>query len=246
MGNKMSGEKQMAADQAAFDQYAANYDRELGRGLAWTGEGKDFYAEGRIQWLRRTLGEIGVPIPRRVFDYGCGTGSSAPWLLHELGCESYLGYDPSAESIAQARKVHGSSSAQFTHELGEVPPGAFDLVFCNGVFHHIPVADRVAAVAAIFRALKPGGLFALWENNKWNPAVHWIMSKVPFDHDAIMLFPGEAKQLLRGAGFEIIGRDFQFVFPGMLSFARFMEPALRKLPLGGQYQVLARRPASKS
>jgi hypothetical protein len=72
------------------------------------------------------------------------------------------------------------------------------------------------------------------------------MSKVPFDDDAIMLFPGEVRRLLRGARFEVLGRDYQFVFPGVLSFARFMEPALRKFPLGGQYQVLARRPASTS
>jgi SAM-dependent methyltransferase len=229
-------------DPAAFDQYASNYDEALGRGLSLTGEGKEYFAEGRVKWLRRVLSELNIPTPRKVLDYGCGTGSGAPWLINILGCESTFGYDPSAESIAEAKKVHAALPSTFSNAVEDIAPGAFDLAFCNGVFHHIPIADRLDAARTILRALKPGGVFAFWENNPWNPIVHWMMWKVPFDHDAIMLFPAGAKRLLREAGFSVIDRDYQFVFPAWLSSGRKMEPSLRKLPLGGQYQILARKP----
>jgi len=44
-----------------------------------------------------------------------------------------------------------------------------DLAYCNGVFHHIAPDARPEALAMIRDALKPGGLFAFWENNAWNP-----------------------------------------------------------------------------
>ncbi|HYF34221.1 MAG TPA: methyltransferase domain-containing protein, partial [Prosthecobacter sp.] len=118
-----------------------------------------------------------------------------------------------------------------------------DLAYCNGVFHHIPVAERDDAIASIFKALKPGGHFALWENNPWNPAVWFVMSRVPFDHDAILLWPRETRMRLRAAGFRIIETRFWFVFPAALARLRFSEKALSRMPLGGQYVVLAQKPA---
>jgi hypothetical protein len=68
------------------------------------------------------------------------------------------------------------------------------------------------------------------------------MSRVPFDKDAQMLFPHQARHLLRAGGFEIVLTDYLFVFPAMLKALRPLEPSLCKLPLGGQYMVLARKP----
>lgn len=34
-----------------FDQYAAEYDAALARGLSLPGEDKSYFAEGRIAWL---------------------------------------------------------------------------------------------------------------------------------------------------------------------------------------------------
>jgi hypothetical protein len=57
-----------------------------------------------------------------------------------------------------------------------------------------------------------------------------------------MLSVREARQLLLDAGFEIVRSDFLFIFPAVLSWLRFLERPLSKLPIGAQYQVLARRP----
>lgn len=225
---------------AEFDAYAGDYDAALNRGLKFTGETKEYFAETRIRWLKERLHLAGYQ-PHSCLDFGCGTGTSASLLMESLGLKEYLGYDPSSESVAEAEKDHPHSSYKFTHEVEKLPKESFDLAFCNGVFHHIPVAARPDACRRIYESLKPGGWFAFWENNKWNPIVHLLMSRVPFDRDAIMLFPSEADGLMRDAGFQTVLRDYLFVFPASLKFLRPLEPQICKLPLGGQYLILARK-----
>jgi trans-aconitate methyltransferase len=227
---------------AEFDQYAKSYDTALAEGLAATGEDKDYFARERVRWVRRCLSSLGAPC-RTVLDYGCGTGSAVPWLLAECQPERVVGVDLSVESVAQASAQHGSGRAVF-HSIQSFRPAAdIDLAFCNGVFHHIPIAERPTALGYIAQALRPGGLFALWENNPWNPGTRYVMSRIPFDRDAITLSVLTARRLLRFAQFEVLRTDFLFVFPRMLSALRWLEPGLAKLPLGGQYQVLCRKPA---
>lgn len=229
------------ADRAEFDAFAGAYDEALNRGLKFSGEAKEFFAEGRVLWLRRRLAEQGHEA-KAVLDFGCGTGTACPYLCEGLGVERYFGFDPSAESVREAAATH--AGAAFTAQAGDVPASAFDLAFTNGVFHHIPPEQRAAALAQVWQALRPGGWFAFFENNRWHPGVHFMMSRVPFDRDAQMLFPFQARALLRRAGFEIVLGDSLFVFPGALAFLRTLEPMLCKLPLGGQYLVLARKPAN--
>lgn len=225
-----------------FDAVAEDYDRELDRGLRLTGAGKDYFAEGRITWVERRV-KWGQDRDLDVIDFGCGTGSLVPWLRKVYPKARYVGYDPSQASIAVAQRRHADQvGVSFTSDAEVLKTGRFDLAFTNGVFHHIEPVDRPEALALVRSSLKPGGRFAFWENNRWNPMVHLIMSRVSFDWDAHMLFPHQARGLLRGAGFEVISSDYLFVFPAALKPLRCLEPALAKLPLGGQYLVLAKRP----
>jgi SAM-dependent methyltransferase len=225
---------------AEFDAAAADYDRQLNQGLSYSGEAKEYFAGERMRWLRRRLDELGVTVADAL-DFGCGTGTSAPLLAEIAGARRVVGTDVSGESLAVARRLHPHPSVAFAAP-GEVPPGAFDLAFCNGVFHHVPMDERHGAARQVFDALRPGGVFAFWENNPWNPGTRFIMSRVPFDRDAVTLTPPEARRLLRGAGFGVVRTDFRFVFPRALAVLRPLEPALAPLPLGGQYLVLCRRP----
>jgi SAM-dependent methyltransferase len=230
-----------AKTEALFDQYAAAYDEALQRGLAVSGEDKGYFARGRLVWLKRCLAGLGVS-PRRVLDFGCGTGSATPFFLELLDPDELLGADVSEGCLEVARSTHGSARARFERLTEAAPRAAFDLAFCNGVFHHIPPPERDAAVGYVFRALRPGALFACWENNPWNPGTRYIMSRVPFDRDAILLRPSEARALLERGGFEVLRTDFLFIFPRWLKWLRWLECPLARWPLGGQYQVLARRP----
>lgn len=227
---------------AEFDAYAARYDEELSRGLRFTGEGRDFYARGRIAWLRGRLAALGWQ-PRRVMDFGCGTGVAAPLLRSLLGAEEVLGIDPSAASLERARAAFGGEGVSFAAPDDYQPDASFDLVFTNGVFHHVPAAEQAVAAAYAAAALRPGGCLALWENNPWNPGTRWSMRVVTFDRDAVPIRARACEALVRGAGLTVISTDFLFVFPRMLRWLRPLEPWLARVPLGGQYQVLGRKPA---
>lgn len=232
-----------AYNNAEFDEFAADYDRALARGLAVSGEDKNFFARGRIDWLARRLREIGER-PRRILDFGCGIGSAAPFLLQTFAPDSITGVDISEMSLAAARRMNQSDRVSFYSFDQYETVGSIDLAFCNGVFHHIPVVDRAAAVGYVWKSLRPGGLFALWENNPWNPGTRLVMSRIPFDQDAVTLSAPETRRMLVERGFEIISTDFLFIFPKMLRVFRSIEPRLARLPLGAQYQALCRKPQS--
>lgn len=223
-----------------FDNFAENYDEAINQGLAVSGEKKEFFAQGRIELLKARLKELNFA-PRVVLDFGCGTGAAIPFLRQLNGVETIYGAEVSVKSIEVAAKLNPFPEVRFGL-IKDFPPGVkVDLVFCNGVFHHIPPDDRDEAVRFIAKVLRPGGLFCLWENNPWNPGTRYIMRKIPFDKEAIPLPPPETVALLKRNQFEILERDFAFYFPASLKVFRFMEPWLRKVPLGAQYCVLGRK-----
>ena len=228
---------------AEFDQYAAEYDAALAQGLSVSGEDKRYFAQRRVEWLNQCLHLLSVR-PKRLMDFGCGTGGAAGFLLDTLGGESLVGVDTSEMSLQFARRSYNSGRERFALFDEYQPRADLDLVFCNGVFHHIPVAERHAAVDYVFRSLRPAGLFAVWENNPWNPGTRYVMSRIPFDKDAITLTPPEMKRLLISCGFEIVRRDFLFIFPRALRWLRPIESHVSKLPLGAQYQFICRRPVA--
>lgn len=231
-----------SASEHEFDAYAADYAVELRAGLSLTGEDMSYYARARARWLAGRLARLGCR-PHTVLDFGCGTGSATPYLIDEIGVERVVGVDVSAASVRIARQRFGGECASFA-QIGDdtAAPASFDLAFCNGVFHHIPLQQREASAQYVFTSLRPGGLFAFWENNPWNPGTRLVMSRVAFDRDAITLTPPESRALLGRAGFQVLRTDFLFIFPAALRWLRWIEPMAAALPLGGQYLVLCRRP----
>jgi len=228
-------------DGQEFDSYAQDYDAALARGLSVSGEDKEHFARGRITWLSEYLKRLRQD-PTSVMDFGCGTGSAAPLLRDLDGDPRVVGVDTSAESLRVARQSYGAEGTQFFTLNDYRPNEEIDLAYCNGVFHHIPLDERAAAVNYVYRALRSGGVFAFWENNPWNPATRYVMSRIPFDRDAITLSPLESRRMLRAGGFEVLGTDFLFIFPRALRWLRFIEPKVAKMPLGTQYLVLCRKP----
>ena len=230
-----------------FDVYAEDYDQALAQGLAISGEDKNYFAHGRIRWLSKRLQQMKIK-PRSALDFGCGTGSATPFFCELLPIESFMGVDVSARSLQIARELYESRySAQkvsFCLPQQAEPCAKIDLAFCNGVFHHIAPEARAAALDYVFRSIRPGSLFAFWENNPWNPGTRYVMSQCSFDCDAQTIAPPQARGLLRECGFEIVRTDFLFIFPRALAWFRFVEPAVARLPLGTQYMMLARKPSN--
>jgi trans-aconitate methyltransferase len=223
-----------------FDQFAEDYDQRLDQALSASGENKEFFARGRVKWLAQCL----QPMQQRVLsviDYGCGIGDTTELLQEILGSELVTGLDVSTRSLERARSKH-ASVANFLTFAEYTPNASADLVYCNGVFHHIPTNERAAAVAFILGCLRPGGVFALWENNPWNPGTQLVMHRCDFDKNAVKIFPREANRLLAQNGFDILRTDYRFFFPRFLKTLRPLEESLARIPLGAQYQVLARKP----
>lgn len=241
---------------AEFDEYAARYEDALNTGLELSGEGPEYYAKRRIEWTARVVpsppngpsqsnGSFFQPnVTTRILDFGCGVGLAAAQLRRAFCPRELWGYDPSAPAIARARQELGDEQTFFTADAASVPADRFDGVYVNGVFHHIDPAERPAALALIRRALRPGGWFAFWENNPWNPGTRMVMRRIPFDRDAVVISPREGRRLLSQAGFEVLRRDAWFLFPRQLAWLRPLERLVHRLPLGGQYLVLARKPTS--
>lgn len=223
-----------------FDAYAADYDAALNRGLSLSGESREYFATERVKWVSRCLAELRAR-PTRVLDFGSGTGGTCPELLRQLDADRVVGVDASLESLNAARRVHVDSRLEFRTIQEMVSAGPFDLVYCNGVFHHVQPSERPAVLAGIRRSLVDGGYFAFWENNPWNPATRLVMSRIPFDRDAKLISPPRARSLLARAGFDVLRTDFLFFFPRLLAALRPLEIRLSRIPAGAQYLVLCRK-----
>jgi len=227
---------------AEFDRFTTSYEEDLAKSLAVTGEDRKFYAQRRIDWTARCCERLKYRV-RRILDYGCGDGANAPILAAAFGSEHVMGVDISAASIALARQANYGERVSFLCTSDWTPDGTTELAFTNGVFHHIPPSDRQTCLAAIRRALHPGGLFAFWENNPWNPGTRYVMSQCAFDKNAIAISSREARKILEQVGFKILRTDSLFYFPHSLRLLRPTESWLRKLPFGGQYLVLCQTPS---
>lgn len=223
---------------SAFDEYAGSYDRALNRGLALSGESKEYFARERVRWLAGRLSSLGVQA-RRVLDYGCGTGSTSPELLEQLHARTVVGVDASRESLDVARTTHADPRLQFKTVSELDPSAAFEVAYCNGVFHHVEPEQRLEALGYVHRSLSTGGVFGLWENNPWNPGTRLVMRRIPFDRDAKLLSPPHARELVTRAGFTVLRTDFLFFFPRVLSVLRPLEARLAGVPAGAQYMILA-------
>jgi SAM-dependent methyltransferase len=208
--------------------------------LRLSGEQRDFFARGRVASLIEHL-PAGFQI-RRVLDYGCGSGETAARLADEFPDAEIVGADNSRNVIESAGRRFRGDRISFIGLDCVAHQRPFDLCYVNGVFHHLKGTQRSEAVARIFRALRPGGLLALFENNPWNPGARAVMSRIPFDRDAEMISIPSLKRLLREGGFgERIESWSLFYFPSQLSWLRPLERGLEIFPLGAQYCALAAR-----
>jgi len=224
-------------EEALFD-LSDEYRQMLDQGIRLSGESQEFFIQGRLESLESRLPEDFVV--RRILDFGCGIGTATGHLAERFHQAEVIGVDTSANALDYAEEHYGSDRVHFRGLAELAQEGDFDLCYVNGVFHHIEPASRAGAVANIHRALRSGGRLALFENNPWNPGTRMVMSRIPFDRDAITLSPPEAKRLLRAGGFRQPAVSWSlFYFPRPLAFLRITECALSHLPLGAQYCVLA-------
>ena len=149
-------------------------------------------------WLRRVAGQ-------RVLDVGCGHGLYSLDLARR-GAD-LVGCDLARESLAAARQTaQGLALADRTLYLAAdgaalpLPDRRFDLVVCNCVLEHI--ADDQAALAAMARVLRPGGLLCLTvDSAEHGLALRWL-ERLPARLKGWLLRPQVAAATTVAAGLD--------------------------------------------
>jgi SAM-dependent methyltransferase len=123
----------------------------------------------------RPLGPFG-----RGLDVCCGTGAGMR-VLRSV-CEGPVtGVDFSAGMLAQARSAH--PDAEWVRADVRALPfaGAFDLAVSFGALGHFLPAERPALFAGVWRALRPGGVFAFPVGAPQPVTSSWYWALLGFD-----------------------------------------------------------------
>ncbi len=147
-------------------------------GLAARGTHGGLSAREYSQFFRM-VGLVHLPGDTRIVDFGCGDGLMACQLA-ELGFKNVVGVDISPGNIAVARRRAKQRKVAVDFHVGDISDlpwigsHSCDVVLSSGVVHHFPTFEtKRSAVAEAKRVLRPGGLFAGIEPNRWNP--YWYL-----------------------------------------------------------------------
>jgi len=102
---------------------------------------------------------------RDLLDVGCGTGLASAAMAQRFPLRSITGVDLSPEMLkrfqARLEDLPGVEVRAYEADVADMPvaDGAFDAAISTMAFHWF--ADQPGAVAAMARALRPGGVFGL-------------------------------------------------------------------------------------
>jgi SAM-dependent methyltransferase len=215
---------------AKFDAYAEDYTRLHANNVSVTGEEPDYFAGYKVDCLERK----GVKRSDRILDFGCGIGNVTIKLAERF--QNLAGYEP---SVASAEKAQARvPSAAIHHDIGALPDGGFDVAMLSCVLHHVQPPERPALLEQLLGKLRPGGRLFVFEHNPFNPLTRYAVATCEFDDDAVLLWPWEAKRLLRVNGFSSVELDYIVFFPKPLAFLRAVEPKLSWLPAGAQQLII--------
>lgn len=101
----------------------------------------------------------------RVLDLGCGPGFTSAELLDDVGPEgAVVGVDRSEEMLAVAAGRCAGRPATFRHADATslpLPDGSFDAAVAVQVLEYVP--DVAAALAELYRVLRPAGRVLVWD-----------------------------------------------------------------------------------
>jgi SAM-dependent methyltransferase len=180
-----------------------------------------FRARRRHDWFVTEARRIGA---RRVLELGCGTGEAAARVATCTGAD-VVAVDLSEAFLQRARAAHSAPNLHFEKiDLLTGDParlGRFDLVFGNGILHHL-TARLVEVLRTLHALTNPGGGLAFIEPNFLNPYCAFIFGTAigrrfaRLEPDEIAFTSGQLRRALPWSGWRevsITTRDF--LLPGI-------------------------------
>lgn len=231
----------MSYHRREFDDYIDFYRQAQERAIAISGEREDYFACLRAVRLKTWLPELAAGRPR-ILDFGCSDGLMAAIMAEIFPGAEISGVDSSQRSIDYAKRSHPELEFIWLEkETLPFVPNGFDFVYAVGVFHHVPFIEHERVYSEIFRVIKPGGAFVLFEMNPWNPVTQLVFARSAVDRKALMFSSRYAQKCLRPFG--RMETHYYAYFPRWLSWLRWLEPYLEKIPLGTLYAVIIRKDA---
>lgn len=230
-------------DRVHFDQVADEYCALHARNIRCSGEAPEFFAEYKIKDVAAAMAEAAQG-PLQILDFGAGVGNSIPYWRRYFPRSVIVGADVSSRSLTLATRRFPGVAALVVFDGERLPfaDGSFDAAFAANVFHHIAPNEHDKYLRELFRVLRPGGRFFLFEHNPSNPLTVRAVNTCEFDRDAELVPPRLARRRLRTVGFGEIEIRYRIFFPHFARGLRPLEKWLTAVPLGAQYYAIAKRP----
>jgi trans-aconitate methyltransferase len=218
-----------------FDNYTESYNQLLAERTGFFSANTEYFARYKVDLVRK---QVHSPV-NRLLEYGCGIGRNIPFIQQAFPNAVIVGSDISKASLEIARR--DNPEVKFFQEdenFNSLNP--FDVIFVTGVFHHIPLGQRINVAKILCNRLSPDGRLFVFEHNPFNPVTRRIVSDCPYDEDAVLLKPAELQRILAEASLTVERKAYCLFLPPRFSLLLRLENWLGWFPLGGQYWVQAK------
>jgi tRNA (cmo5U34)-methyltransferase len=185
-----------------------------------------------------------APESIRVLVLGAGGGLELRALANAHPGWMFVGVDPAAAMLDEARRVLGADAARVSFCEGyidDAPPGPFDAATCLLTLHFLDAAERTRTARQVHRRLKPGAPFVAAHSSfpqEGGARALWLSRYAAFalasgadpeqvgkmcatvDAHVPLLDPRQDEAILRDAGFSEVSLFYAaFTWRGWVGYA---------------------------
>ena len=113
-------------------------------------------------WRQKLLMQLAPAGGETILDVGCGTGTLAILIKQRAPGAHVIGMDPDKQVLATAADKAAKAGVDiewregFAHDAAAFA-GSLDKAVSTLVFHQVPLEEKQRGVAAMFKAIRPGG-----------------------------------------------------------------------------------------
>lgn len=152
-----------------------------------------------LLWRSELISRLAIAPSDSILDVGCGTGTLAILLKQVQPNARVTGLDPDEKALAIAETKARAAGVEIEWKLGFARDASnfakFDKVVSSLVFHQVPLVEKRSGIAAMFAAVKPGGLVCIADYARQD---QWLMRQC---FRFIQLIDGQANTQPNAVGF---------------------------------------------